>query len=180
MHDERTLVEAARQGDREAFGALYDQYAPLIRAVCFDLTGDSTVCHDLTQDVFLRAFSRMAVLRKATSFGAWLVGIAKNRVREWRRARKREDSVHSSVPRLFPWPADPPDEDLSDLHRVIRQLPERPRMAVRLFYLREVSALEGSQIMRISLSSFYAALAQARALLRSQMDPPADAEERGR
>ena len=54
MHDEQTLVEAARQGDRDAFAALYDRFAPLIRAICFDLTGDSAACDDLAQDVFLR------------------------------------------------------------------------------------------------------------------------------
>lgn len=174
MHEERTLVEAARQGDRDAFAALYDRFAPLIRAICFDLTGDSAACDDLAQDVFLRAFGKMAELRKTASFGSWLIGIAKNRAREWHRARRREDCV----PALAQTSADVDEEALSDLHEAIRQLPERARMAVRLFYLHDVPAVEASQIMQISLSGFYAALAQARSLLRSRMAPSPDAEER--
>ena len=70
MHDEQTLVEAARRGDRDAFAALYDRFAPLIRAICFDLTGDSAACDDLTQDVFLRVFGKLPRLRKPASFSS--------------------------------------------------------------------------------------------------------------
>ena len=177
MHDEPTLVEAAQRGDRQAFAALYDRYAPLIRAVCFDLTGDSALSDDLAQDVFLRAFHKASALRKPDSFGSWLIGIARNRVREWRRARRREDCVLScNATQSQPAP-EAQDEHLADLQEAIGRLPERFRLAVRLFYLQDLSAAEASRVMQISLSGFYAALAQARALLRARMSPSARAEE---
>ena len=47
---EQQLIERAGRGDRNAFARLYDRYAPLIRAVCFDLTSDAIASEDLAED----------------------------------------------------------------------------------------------------------------------------------
>ena len=49
------LVEAVLSGDRSAYTDLYDRYARLVRAICYDATWDLNHSQDLSQEVFLRA-----------------------------------------------------------------------------------------------------------------------------
>src|SRR5215468_3762337 len=87
-----TLVLGVRNGDRAAFAELYDRRARLIRAVCYDATRDFHAAADLTQEVFLRAYRSLGSLRDPQRFGPWLVGIARQVCREWRRQRTRESA----------------------------------------------------------------------------------------
>jgi RNA polymerase sigma-70 factor, ECF subfamily len=56
------LVAAARSGDHAAFEMLCDRYAPLIRAICFDVAGSLNEAQDLAQEAFLRAYKNLATL----------------------------------------------------------------------------------------------------------------------
>jgi RNA polymerase sigma-70 factor (ECF subfamily) len=74
---ELRLIEAAQQGDRGAFGALYARYGRLVHGILLTLVPHPDV-EDLVQDVFVRAMQRLASLRDPGAFGGWLVTIARN------------------------------------------------------------------------------------------------------
>ena len=78
------LVGAARDGDRSAFGRLYDRYAPMVHGVLLAKVPLAEV-DDLVQDVFMMALRRLSTLRKTGSFGAWLAAIARNRANDYHR-----------------------------------------------------------------------------------------------
>jgi len=84
------LVNAAREGDREAFGLLYDRYARVVHGVLLARVPYSAV-EDLVQDVFLQALGRLRSLRDAASFGAWIATIARNRAHDYH--RRSRDTV---------------------------------------------------------------------------------------
>src|ERR1700751_1427209 len=69
-----SLVVAARQGDRAAFGGLYARYARMVHGILLARVPAHDV-DDLVQDVFLRALPRIRDLRDVTRFGAWLAAI---------------------------------------------------------------------------------------------------------
>ena len=73
------LVELARGGDAEAFGALYDHYQPSVYRFLFYRTRSSVLAEDLTSETFLRALRNMSNFRwQGRDFGAWLMTIARN------------------------------------------------------------------------------------------------------
>jgi RNA polymerase sigma-70 factor (ECF subfamily) len=76
--DDVRLVEAARNGDRGAFGDLYMRYARMVHGI---VLARVTRCdaEDLVHDVFLHAMGRLDTLRDSQAFGAWLAAIARNR-----------------------------------------------------------------------------------------------------
>src|ERR1700745_20032 len=78
------LVGAARDGDRSAFGRLYDRYAPMVHGVLLAKVPLAEV-DDLVQDVFMVALRRLSTLRKTGSFGAWLAAIARNQANDYHR-----------------------------------------------------------------------------------------------
>ena len=59
QRDDRELVRVTIAGDKAAYGQLYDRYAPLVRAVCYDRTGNLADAQNLAQDVFLRAYEEV-------------------------------------------------------------------------------------------------------------------------
>lgn len=78
------LVGNARNGDRVAFGHLYDRYAPMVHGVLLAKVPLGEV-DDLVQDVFVLALRRLSTLREPGSFAAWLAAIARNAASDYYR-----------------------------------------------------------------------------------------------
>ena len=74
------LARAAQDGDKTAFGALYERYACVIHGLLLSRVPRGDV-DDLVQDVFLTAWNRLAGLREPAAFGGWLATIAQPRHR---------------------------------------------------------------------------------------------------
>lgn len=73
------LVELARNGDKDAFGLLYDHYQPSVYRFLYYRTRSATLAEDLTADTFFRALRSMNNFRwQGRDFGAWLMTIARN------------------------------------------------------------------------------------------------------
>ncbi len=53
MTSDKILVQAVIAGEKQAYQQLYDRYAPLARAVCYERTGNLADAQDLAQEVFL-------------------------------------------------------------------------------------------------------------------------------
>jgi hypothetical protein len=68
MSEDTILVRAARNGDRGAFGRLYDLYARMVHGILLAKVPRHEV-DDLVQDVFMTALRRLSSLRKDGSFG---------------------------------------------------------------------------------------------------------------
>lgn len=91
------LVEAARNGDRAAFGRLYERYARLVHGVLLANVPISEV-DDLVQDVFMKALRRLSTLRETASFGPWLAVIARNLANDYHRRAAPADQLTDDTP----------------------------------------------------------------------------------
>ncbi len=78
--DERELVERAQAGDRAAFRALYQQFAPSVyRYAIVPTVHDRTLAEDLLADTFVRALENLHRFKwQARGLLPWLIRIAKN------------------------------------------------------------------------------------------------------
>jgi RNA polymerase sigma-70 factor (ECF subfamily) len=85
-------VAAAQNGDRAAFGQLYERYARLVHGVLLARVPVGEV-DDLVQDVFMRALRRLSTLRETASFGAWLAAIARNVANDYHRRSVPEEPL---------------------------------------------------------------------------------------
>lgn len=167
---DHTLVNGVLSGDREAFTELYHRHARLIRAVCYDVARDVTWAADLTQEVFLRAYRGLGDLRDPSRFSPWLLGIARQVCREWRRARRRLRQTMIQLQAL-PKPTVGQEvaansDDVGALRNAITRLPEKERLALHAFYLMQMDAEQARQTLELSRSGFYRVLTRARRRLR--------------
>jgi RNA polymerase sigma-70 factor (ECF subfamily) len=153
---ELEIVARARQGDEQAFAALFEAHKKRVYALCLRMTGDVADAEDLTQDAFVQVFRKIAAFRGDSAFSTWLYRVAVNTVLMKLRARKtREISLDepislesSSVPREYGG---------SDLHlqgtvdriALIRAISDLPRGYREIFILHEVAGYGHQEIARL-------------------------------
>ena len=87
------LVTAAQQGDREAFARLITRHQQLIYGYLQARLLEPADAEDLCQEVFLRCYRGREKLGRALAVESWLIGIAKNVLREHVRLRSRRREV---------------------------------------------------------------------------------------
>lgn len=92
VSEDATWVAAAQDGDRAAFGQLYERFAPMVHGVLLARVPVGDV-DDLVQDVFIRALRRLTTLREAARFGAWLATIARNLANDYHRRSVPEEPL---------------------------------------------------------------------------------------
>ncbi len=71
------LVKAAQAGDREAFGELFTRFHARIFAMALRRLGHHGDAMELTQDVFVKAMTKLDQLRSPECFAGWLRSIAR-------------------------------------------------------------------------------------------------------
>ena len=160
---DRELIQAVLAGEKAGYEKLYDRYGPLVRAICYDTTGNLTDAQDLAQDVFMRAYEKLGRLRDRDIFGKWVVGIARLRCKEWLRQRSQGPDKHVGLDDTGLAITNPPDDSrIVLLQKMITALPEKERLALHTFYLQGKSADNARRIMGLSRSGFYRVLDRAR------------------
>lgn len=90
--EDASLVSAARDGDRQAFGCLYLRYSRMVHGILLARVPASEV-DDLVQDIFLHALPRLNALRDLTRFGGWLATITRNRANDYYRKSQAATSM---------------------------------------------------------------------------------------
>jgi RNA polymerase sigma-70 factor, ECF subfamily len=140
-----SLVVAAREGDRAAFGGLYARYARMVHGILLARVPAHDV-DDLVQDVFLRALPRLCDLRDVTRFGPWLAAITRNRANDYYRQTRAVTAVTDSLPEdeaELPASKTAPDEEAVLILAFVRSLPETYRETL---ILRLVEGMTGPEI----------------------------------
>lgn len=161
-------LDRARSGDTDAFGALYQQHAGRVYALCLRLSGDRARARELTHDAFVRAWDRLGSFRGDSSFGTWLHRLTVNVVLEADRRDRRREARVSSVDDAGPEFATAIDLAAADpgaridLERAIAQLPPGAR---QVFVLHDVEGYRHDEIatrMSIAPGTVRAHLHRAR------------------
>jgi len=134
----RKLVIAAREGDREAFGHLYKQYARMVHGIVLARV-PGTEIEDVVQEVFVQAMRQVHTLRDTARFGPWLAAVARNRANDFHRRNvivvEWSEDEHGESGRM--------GDDGAAILAAIRELPEAYRETL---VLRLVEGMTGPEI----------------------------------
>jgi RNA polymerase sigma-70 factor (ECF subfamily) len=137
--EDDTLIAAAAQGDRSAFGELYSRYARMVHGILLARVPPKDA-EDLVQDVFLSAMRQLRVLRTAAAFKGWLAAIARNRAIDYFRDTRQHSEIDEQTERQLGVAA---TQEALDVLEIIRQLPEAYRETL---VLRLVEGMTGPEI----------------------------------
>ena len=82
-------VQRAQAGDAAAFARLYRDFGRAVHGIVLAHAGPDQA-EDLTQEVFMAAFTRLPLLRDAAAFPGWLCAAARHRAIDARRRARRQ------------------------------------------------------------------------------------------
>jgi RNA polymerase sigma-70 factor, ECF subfamily len=153
LSDEVVLTQAS-QGDRDAFGVLYERYVTRIYNYIYYRTGNSSDAEDLTARVFFRAMHHIRNYRdRGLPFSAWLYRIAHNLVANWHRDNSRRKEIPLDEGFMSRTLGEHPEYELLQLEerervaRLIRSLPAERQQLLILKFVEHLSNAEIGQIM---------------------------------
>ncbi len=161
----------------QAFDILAEQFRPMLTTYLKALLRDQTLVEDVTQETLLAAYRSLEKFRKGENFGAWLRGIARNKVLENRRATMRRPLVVDSrviegmedVYSMFDAPlpiGGAWNEKLEMIQACVEKLSGTLRDAVELVYRKGCSLRDAAQALNTTREAAGQRLSRARDLIR--------------
>ncbi|MCB9437123.1 MAG: sigma-70 family RNA polymerase sigma factor [Anaerolineales bacterium] len=152
--DENDLVTLAQQGDKYAFGELYQRYVSRIYTYFYYRTGNKQDAEDLTTRVFMRALSHInSYSDRGVPFSAWLYRIAHNLLANWHRDNSRrkiiaiDEYIGSELETDAPEAITEDMQEQEELMESIRQLPADRQQLLFLKFVERLSNAEIGEIM---------------------------------
>lgn len=163
------LVDGFLNGDREAFACLYRRYYGRTYRLAYAMTGTRDEAEDLTQEVFMRAYGRLAQFERKSRFTTWFYRVAVN-VCLRRRSRTRfvDVPIEEAADVASPDPIESgifADQVHAEVRRALLSLKPTPRMIVVLKDIEGLSYAEIAERMDCSEGTIASRLNRARRLL---------------
>lgn len=107
MFPEEEVIRRIVEGETELFALLADHYGRAVHALVYRIVGNPEDAEEVTQEVLLKAFARLAGFRGRSSFATWLHRIACNTAVSF--ARRRHPLTHFDERQLALLPDDAPE-----------------------------------------------------------------------
>ncbi len=148
------LVDLAREGDGEAFGALYDHYHQPVYRFIYYRVSSRALAEDLLSETFFRALRSMSKFQwQGKDFGAWLMTIARNLVVDhYKSGRARLETTTDDLSAHEDVTAGPEDEVIAGLtneilHEALAALPTEQHECLVMRFLSGRSVAETAQAL---------------------------------
>ena len=177
--DELSWIEAAQQGDHAAFARLVEAYKSPVYNLAYRMLRNTAEAEDAAQEIFLRAYLKLASYDRGRKFSTWLLAIASNYCIDLLRRRKATmvdlDDVEFLVESREPGPEQSAveGEQRDVVAQVIDALPPAYRLPTVLRYYYDLPYDEIERITGLSEATVKTRLFRARRMIKEML------EERG-
>jgi RNA polymerase sigma-70 factor (ECF subfamily) len=176
LTDEQLVDSYRNSGEPSAADELVRRHLPRVNGMIYQMVLDESASDDLTQEVFLRAVSRLHTFRGDSSFATWLLRVALNTTYSYlqRRKRSRIEYVPRPPERRDSQPG--PDESVlagelsGEIEAALAGLSPKLRAAIVLTSLQHLDVGEAARIEGCTTAALYWRIHQARKQLRSRLE----------
>lgn len=170
-------VQAAINGDQDAFAELVYTYQDAVYNLCYRLLSDHVEAEDAAQEAFLRAYLNLRRYDPGRSFKTWVLSIASNHcIDRLRRRRMQYVSLDDPLPSLTLSTNEPEPEDVTifreqsrRIQGLLGELAPDYRAAVVLRYWYDYSYLEIADILDTTESAIKSRLFRARQMIAEKL-----------
>jgi RNA polymerase sigma-70 factor (ECF subfamily) len=178
-----TALLRAKELDERCLSLLYARFLPVIYRFHLSRVCNPDVAEDLTADTFIAMVEEIARVRatEELGFAAWLLGVARNKLLMYFRARRSRPAPVYGVPDEFPLythaeEADPLDvltarESWSDIVVALNTLTEEQRAVVLYRCVLGYSAEEVGELLEKQAGAVRALQFRALATLAHRLNP---------
>ncbi|HET7657476.1 MAG TPA: sigma-70 family RNA polymerase sigma factor [Bacillales bacterium] len=158
------------------FEAILDEYGEGIKRFILSYVKDASATDDLVQDVFLKVYLKMDTFEDRSALKTWIYRIAINRCKDYFRSWHYQKVKLTQKLDLFNLKSgETPEEfllqkseDLS-LAREILSLNSKYREVILLYYYRDFSISEISELLQLKESTVRTRMQRARTQLKAKL-----------
>lgn len=177
--EERATIIAVKQGDRDAFKALYERYRDRVYNLIFYSIGDELSAEDVLQIVFVKIYRGLANFRFEASLATWIYRITLNECLNQQRGRGVQhipfEALLGSDEELDTGAAadlqHAEGERREIVHRAVMELSPKLRAVVALKYLDGLSYEEIAAVLECSPGTVASRLNRALSELEARLRP---------
>jgi RNA polymerase sigma-70 factor (ECF subfamily) len=176
MPEDEELVSRIRQGDHEAFEALYNKYKLPLYRTALAITRDHGTAEELLQDTLVRAYAALDRVDASVALSPWLHRIVVNLSYNWIKRKRHFPVALDEVLEGLAVPASACPEEVvegNELCQVIREavdsLSFKRRVVIVLYYLQGFSLQEISYILDCPVGTVKSRLHYASKALRAKL-----------
>jgi len=171
------LVEQTLGGKQEAFAVLVERYKDAVQNLAYRMLSNVTEAEDVTQEVFVRAYTQLATYKPAHKFSTWLLSIASHLAIDQLRRRRFLALPLEDVP-FLEWITDlgaGPEqsalagEQQDEIQAYLQRLHSKYRSVIVLRYWYDFSYEEIAAMLKLTPALVKARLHRARELLARYM-----------
>lgn len=95
MKDEEELIEAALQGDEEAFALLLYPYRNIMLTLSYRMTGNLEDAKEACQEAILKIFRYLNGYKKGKNFKNWMCKIVVNASNDQLRKKQKQEAIYA-------------------------------------------------------------------------------------
>ncbi len=176
---EMLAIRSAQRGDPAGFQFIYEKYKTYVYSLCLRMTHDPSLAEDLTQDIFLHVWRKVASFKGTAMFRTWLYRVSVNMVLLYFRRHKmntfsldNETSLASTEIRIAETAHQPDMEEHISLRRTLHTLSPRYRRVLMLHDLHGYRHEDISHLLGITSGASRSQLHKARVKLRLALGVP--------
>jgi len=168
---ERVLIIRCQLRDRQALTELIERYERPVRYFIRRLADDADLADELFQDTWLTVIRKIDTLADPEKFATWLYQIARNRVYEEFRRKKRVVELDE----LLEAPDNPEDEILSfeniaRLHQCLGQLKPWQKEVLMLRFIESMSYDQIAEVLDCNVGTVRSRIHHAKQALRKRLE----------
>jgi RNA polymerase sigma-70 factor (ECF subfamily) len=175
MDDEDLVRRIAHARDEDAFRTLYARHTGAVYGLLCRLVGRAADASDLMQETWLRAVRHLPLFRGQSAFRTWLMGIALNCYREWRRRHAREMPLGHPDSRVQHESA---GDEIAAIHQILAGLAPEHREVIVLHDIEGYTHEEISDVLEIEVGTSKSRLSRARRTFRERWRAAAEPQVR--
>ncbi len=165
------------EGDQPAFAFLVDKYKEVVHAYAYHKVGDYQEAEDITQEVFIKAYRKLAQLKWPHRFRSSLYTIVSNECKMWIRKHSNGDEQEVSWEDVSAVELNElamrshGDEDIKlTVKSDTETLSDDNQLAVSLYYMSNLPVKEIAEFMGVSPNSVRIKLHRARKQLGERLE----------
>lgn len=151
--------------EHEAIRAV-EQYADMVRRICFLHLKNKSDTEDISQNVFLKYILYSGAFESEEHEKAWFIRVTVNACKDWIKSLLR----HPTAPlEVLSEEAAAVSDDHSELLQLVLALPPKYKDVLYLFYYEGYAAVEIAKILGKNENTIYSLLSRGRAALKDQI-----------
>lgn len=174
MDELRVLVDRARGGDVDAFGAIVERFQDMALAYAYSILGDFHLAEDAAQDAFIDAYRVLDALREPDAFPGWFRKVVFKHCDRIRRGKRLQTVPLESVVEVEssePGPAAIVERrEMRDaVLQAISSLPDNERTVTTLFYINGYTQKDIAEFLEVPVTTVNNRLRASRTRLKERM-----------